>query len=267
MVVYPNAKINIGLRVVEKRPDGFHNLESVFYPIPWYDIIEIVPADDFKFKSSGLPINGDTENNLVVKAFRLLQNEHHISNCHIHLHKQIPMGAGLGGGSADASFTLVALNEIFKLNLAPQTLIRYADQLGSDCPFFIENKPKYVTGKGEQMTSIDFNLSGYYIKLVNPGIHVSTKMAFEGLKLNSNAVSNLQNLTLSDLSAQTSDVKNDFEQTIFKLHPEIEKIKQKMLKEGALYAAMTGTGSTVYGIYTAQPKPSFSNYNEKILTL
>lgn len=270
MVVFPNAKINIGLKIVNKRPDGFHNLESIFYPINWCDILEINPSNEFQFKTSGLLIDANEDNNLVIKAYQLIKKQYNIPNCKIHLHKQIPMGAGLGGGSADAAFTLTLLNDLFNLKIPLKTLIKLADTLGSDCPFFIKNSPQWVTGKGEIMEDINFDLSGYFIKLVNPKIHISTKTAFNKLNLNKQPHTfNLKKLTPQLLFDENNKVTNDFEKGIFNLHPELLKIKQQLIKEGALYASMTGTGSTIYGIYKQHPQLSFKNknYTEKIIKL
>jgi 4-diphosphocytidyl-2-C-methyl-D-erythritol kinase len=253
MIVFPNAKINIGLFVLNKRPDGFHNLESIFYPINWVDILEIVPSKTFQFTTSGLNIDGEITNNLVVKAYRLIKENHDIPACHIHLHKQIPMGAGLGGGSADAAFTLTLLNRLFGLNIERTLLLKYADQLGSDCPFFIENTPKFVKGKGEVLEDVGLNLKGYYIKLIYPNIHISTKQAFNGLNINSTNRPCLKNSTVSDLLTSPTKITNDFESTVFHQFPELKKIKQQLLNEGAFYASMTGTGSTLYGLFKNEP--------------
>ncbi len=270
MVVFPNAKINIGLNILNKRPDGFHNLESIFYPINWCDILEINPSNTFQFKASGLLINENENNNLVVKAFKLIKNQYNIPHCKIHLHKQIPMGAGLGGGSSDAAFTLTLLNRLFNLKIPLNTLIQLADSLGSDCPFFIKNTPQLVTGKGEIMDDINFDLSGYFIKLINPNIHISTKTAFKNLNLHQQPHTfSLRQLTPQLLFDKNNKVVNDFEKGIFKHHPELVKIKQQLIKEGALYVSMTGTGSTIYGIYQQQPQLTFKNknYTEKIIKL
>jgi len=267
MIVYPNAKINIGLKILSKRPDGFHNLESIFYPIPWYDILEINPSNHFEFKTFGLKIGGDHHHNLVVKAYQLIKNKYHIPDCKIHLHKQIPMGAGLGGGSSDGAFTLTLLNDLFCLNMSITELILLADTLGSDCPFFIENKPKFVTGKGEVMTDIDLSLKGFYIKLVNPNIHISTKQAFEGLDLSKTNHCDFYGIDTKALFNKQTCVTNDFEHTVFSTYPKLKKIKNTIINEGALYASMTGTGSTIYGIFKNKPQPSFSNLTEKIIEL
>jgi 4-diphosphocytidyl-2-C-methyl-D-erythritol kinase len=268
MVVFPNAKINIGLTVKSKREDGFHIIESVFYPINWLDILEINESHEFKFTSSGLNIDGDSDNNLVVKAYNLLFElfPNIIKPCHIHLHKQIPMGAGLGGGSADAAYTLVLLNNMFELGLNQSRLEELADRLGSDCAFFIENTPKFVTGKGEILADIDFSLKGFYLKVVNPGIHVSTKTAFENLLLENNSLE--KELILNQSPNKWKDhITNDFEKSVMAKHPIISDIKERLSSENAIYTSMTGTGSTVYAIYDKKPESTFTDYTEKIIEL
>ena len=172
MVVYPNAKINLGLHIVSKRPDGYHNLETIFFPLDIKDKIEIEEADEFSFCLEGLKIDGDVESNLVVKAYRLLQKDFSLPNVKISMQKNIPFGAGLGGGSADASFTLRALNEIFSLGLSDETLASYASKLGADCPFFIYNRPMLATGIGTELSPIELSLEGYKIEWVKPNVHV-----------------------------------------------------------------------------------------------
>jgi len=180
MIVFPNAKINIGLNVIEKRQDGFHNIESCFCPVPWYDALEVIEADDLEFNSTGLIIPG--KGNICLEAYKLLKNDFDIPNVNIHLHKNIPIGAGLGGGSADGAFMLKLLNEKFSLGLNTKQLHSYAGQLGSDCPFFIENKPCFVEGSGDKFSNIDLGLRNLYIAIIYPGIHVETKSAYGGLK-------------------------------------------------------------------------------------
>jgi len=264
MIVFPNAKINIGLNITSKRQDGFHNLESIFYPINWVDILEINKSDTFEFTSSGLTIDTNSNNNLVVKAYCLIVDKYKISPCKIHLHKQIPMGAGLGGGSADASFTLTALNSLFNLNISVKELEILADSLGSDCPFFIENTPKLVTGKGDNMTIIDFDLTGYYIKLVNPNIHISTKEAFNGIKPKPSNT-DYSKLVVSQLDNNV--IHNDFETTVFPHHPILKELKEKLKTEDTFYTSMTGTGSTIYGLYENEPLFTCSEFTEKIIKL
>jgi 4-diphosphocytidyl-2-C-methyl-D-erythritol kinase len=264
MIVFPNAKINIGLNVTSKRPDNFHNLESIFYPINWVDILEINKSETFEFTSSGLAINTNLDNNLVVKAYRLMVEKFNISPCKIHLHKQIPMGAGLGGGSADASFTLTAINSLFNLNISVKVLVELADTLGSDCPFFIENTPKFITEKGNKMSEIDLDLSGYYIKLLNPNIHISTKEAFNGIKPKLSSVNYLE-ISIDDL--EINKITNDFENSVFPIHPILKDLKSKLKTENAFYTSMTGTGSTIYGLFKNKPESTSKAYTEKIIKL
>jgi 4-diphosphocytidyl-2-C-methyl-D-erythritol kinase len=264
MIVFPNAKINIGLNVTSKREDGFHNIESIFYPIPWCDALEINKSDKFEFTTSGLSIDGSSNDNLIVKAYLLIKERFNISACKIHLHKQIPMGAGLGGGSADAAFTLSALNTLFNLKLSTKELESLANLLGSDCPFFIENTPKYVTGKGEIMESINLDLSGYYIKLVNPNIHISTKTAFSNTNPKASDF-DLKESILKPIYQISKCIQNDFEESIFSENPILESIKIQLKNEGALFTSMTGTGSTIYGIYKNEPELTFIKFTEKII--
>jgi len=247
MIVYPNAKINIGLNVLEKRSDSYHELFSVFYPVKQLcDILEIIPATDFSFSSSGIPIPG--ENNICTNAFDLLKSDFGIGNVKIHLHKQIPIGAGLGGGSADGAFTLKALNEVFELNISNKELEKYALKLGADCPFFIDNTPKYVTGIGEKMTAIDLDLSPYELKFIFPDLHISTAEAYGGVTPKI-PEKNLLDLIKKPIANWKSTVKNDFEDSAFSKYPELIKIKEKLYADGAIYASMTGSGSVIYGVF------------------
>ncbi len=247
MILYPNAKINIGLNVISKRDDGFHNLSSIFYPIfDCYDILEVIKSDNFVFTSSGLKMSHD--NNLCIKAYELIKANYNISPVHIHLHKLIPIGSGLGGGSSDASFVLKALNEIFNLNLNFKELERISLEIGSDCPFFIDNTPKIVSGKGEIMHRIDLDLSNYEIRLVFSKINISTKEAFSNIKpkkINSNLKENIFN----PIKDWKKNISNDFEENIFKKFNQLEISKQDLYKKGAIYSSMSGTGSAVYGIF------------------
>jgi 4-diphosphocytidyl-2-C-methyl-D-erythritol kinase len=250
MVSFPNAKINLGLNIIEKRSDGYHNIESVFYPVTWCDALEMVKSDSFSYNSSGLVIPGNQENNLILKAFRILQNEGFIveKSVNIHLHKILPMGAGIGGGSADGAFALKMLNELFELNLTINQLEKFAEQLGSDCPFFIENKPKFCFGKGTEFEEIDLDLKGKQIVLVNPQIHISTAEAYAGVKPCRPDVS-LKEIISSPITDWQDVLKNDFEKKIIENHPKIGVVKDLLYKLGANYASMTGSGSTVFGIF------------------
>jgi 4-diphosphocytidyl-2-C-methyl-D-erythritol kinase len=259
MIVFPNAKINLGLRVVSKRSDGYHDLDTVFYPIPVTDILELITNKEsdpsaFSFTSSGLPIPGETDQNLCYKAYQLLKKDHPaLPSIKVHLHKQIPMGAGLGGGSSDGAFMLTLLNEQFGLQLSNDALQDYALQLGSDCPFFINNQPCSATGRGELMKNIELSLKGYHLVLVCPGIHVSTKEAFHNIVPHA-ASPTCEELVLKPLLEWKSTLINDFEVPVFKLYPAIGEIKKTLYEKGAVYASMTGTGSTVYGIFDHAPE-------------
>jgi len=247
MIVYPNAKINLGLNVLHKREDGYHDISSVFYPVKeCVDILEIIKSERFQFTKSGIEIP-DGEN-ICEKAWKLLDTDFGIGNVKIHLHKQIPIGAGLGGGSADASFTLKYLNELFDLNLNSKDLEKYALRLGADCPFFMDNTPKLVEGIGEKMTSIDLDLSNYEIRLVNPDIHISTKEAYSGIvpKTPELSVDKIIELPIIEWKGK---LKNDFEEFIFEKHLKLEGIKDELYKQGSIYSSMSGSGSVVFGIF------------------
>ena len=246
MIVYPNAKINLGLNVLKKRADGYHEISSVFYPVKeLYDILEIVPSDDFSFSSSGIEIPG--KSNICAEAFQILKNDFEIGNVKIHLHKLIPIGAGLGGGSADGAFVLKALSTLFDLQLSNTELEKYALQLGADCPFFIEDTPKYVAGIGEQMTAIDLDLSDYDIKFIFPELHISTAEAYGGV-IPKKGETNLLDLISKPIANWKEEVRNDFEVSAFKKHPELSKMKANLYADGAIYASMTGSGSVIYGV-------------------
>lgn len=254
MVTFPNAKINIGLNIVEKRPDGFHNIESVFYAVPLCDALEIIENKDSKdapvvFSSSGIEIPGDANDNLCVKAYHLIAKDYALPKIKVHLHKHIPIGAGLGGGSADAAFFIKLLNEKFELGLAWGEMHHYAKQLGSDCSFFISNKPSYVQGKGDEFESVTVDLSNYYIALIYPNIHINTAKAYSGVKPKASARSLENDLLQLPVEQWKEFVHNDFEDSIFPQFPEIKKIKEELYAQGAVYAAMSGSGSTVYGIF------------------
>lgn len=252
MIIFPNSKINLGLHITRKRSDGFHDLETVFYPLPFYDVLEIIgspEADDISFTASGIPVPGDPENNLCIKAYRLLKKDHpDLPSILMHLHKTIPMGAGLGGGSADGACTLKLLNDKFQLGLSTDQLINYALQLGSDCPFFIINKPCFATGRGEILVPIPVDLSHYTFVLVNPGIHVHTGQAFS-LITPAAPHKPIKEIIQQPITTWKDELKNDFEEVVAKQHPEISQIKKELYAKGAVYASMSGSGSTVYGIF------------------
>lgn len=250
MVTFPNAKINIGLYITRRREDGYHNLETLFYPIDLCDVLEIVPSSssDTMLTISGIAVDGDIEKNLVMKAYRLLQSQHDLPAVDINLHKAIPFGAGLGGGSADAAYTLRMLRDMFSLPLTDDDLARMASKLGADCPFFIYNKPLIATGIGDCFSAIDFSLKGKHILLVKPPIGVSTAEAYAHVVPQQPDVPLCQKLA-TPINAWQGEIVNDFEKSIFPAHPRIAAIKQRMYDMGATYASMSGSGSSVFGIF------------------
>lgn len=248
MVVFPNAKINIGLNIVEKRPDGFHNLESCFYPVGWSDVLEILPATDFAFRSSGVDIPEGGGGNLCQRAYDLVAADYPIEPVDMHLLKCIPVGAGLGGGSADAAFTITALNALFNLNIPEQQQQDYARKLGSDCAFFVQNKAAYCFNKGDEFDKIGLNLAGKWIVLVNPGVHIPTAAAYAGI-VPQQSGQDLRTVLLQPIEVWKDQVKNDFEATIFPKYPLLAELKAQLYQFGAQYASMSGSGSTVYGIF------------------
>jgi len=248
MVTFPPCKINLGLHVIEKRPDGFHNLETCFYPVQWTDILEIVKADRFAFSSTGNPIPGASDQNLCIKAYHLLARNYNLSPVLIHLHKILPIGAGLGGGSADAAYTIRLLNEIFALNLSSQEMMLYAAQLGSDCAFFIQNSPMLGKGRGEVLSDIAVDLRGKFLVLVNPNIHVSTAEAYAGVRP-AHPGYNIPDILTRPITEWRDLLKNDFEVSVFEKYPSIMALKDRLYALGALYASMSGSGATVFGIF------------------
>ena len=258
MILYPPAKINIGLSIVGKRPDGFHNIETVFYPIPLCDslTVETVQADasqKLSFSCDGIALPGNEPyNNLCCKAYHLLYIDFRLPPVNIHLHKSIPYGAGLGGGSSDAASTLQALNHLFQLGLSVGELTRYASRLGSDCAFFLHDKPAFGVGKGDQLEPVSLSLAGYYLLLVKPPVFVSTADAYSSV-MPQEAQHHLPDLLQAPVSEWRYTVFNDFETPVFKKFPETGRIKEKLYRESALYAAMSGSGSTVYGIFDQKP--------------
>lgn len=251
MISFPNAKINIGLNIVSKRADGYHNLETIFYPIPTIqDILEIVPSTSgsLQWFQTGLPIAGKEENNLVLKAYHLLSQDFNLPLLDIHLHKLIPMGAGLGGGSADAACMLKMLAEYARLPITETKLEEYAATLGADCAFFIKNKPVFASGIGNVFEPIELCLDAYRIEFVHPQIAVSTREAFSTITPKQPKES-LKDLITLPIEEWKDRLHNDFEESVFKLYPQIEVIKNQLYQQGAIYASMTGSGSSVYGIF------------------
>lgn len=258
MVIFPNAKINLGLNVISKRDDGYHNLDTVFYPIPIHDALEVItnPNPDTPsatFTQTGKPIPGDSIHNLCLKALEMLRADFpHIPSVLVHLHKNIPMGAGMGGGSADGAFMLSLLNQKYKLGIDEDQLKQYALQLGSDCPFFIENKPVSASGRGELMKPVSVDLSVKSILIISPGIHISTAEAFSNIPISERATT-CEEIVQLPIAGWKSLLVNDFEKTVFPTHPELSKIKDQLYQIGAAYASMTGTGSTLFGIFEKRP--------------
>lgn len=268
MITHPNCKINFGLHVVRKRADGYHDLETIFLPAPLCDTLEIEKDDEFHFSQDGIAIEGSAEDNLVVKAYRMMQRECGIGNVSIHLTKTIPFGAGLGGGSSDAAFTLRMLDEIFELHLGREKLISMASRLGADCAFFIDNVPAYAIGIGDKLTPLGFNpLDGMELRIEKPdGETVSTAEAYRGVTPRESKGKNridgmplqaesTHNAALLVEAAKENPEKwkelivNDFEQSVFVNHPRIAQLKQRFYDEGAVYASMTGSGAAVFGVW------------------
>jgi 4-diphosphocytidyl-2-C-methyl-D-erythritol kinase len=261
MIVYPIAKINLGLLITEKRADGFHNLETIFYPVPVQDALEVVHASEFQITITGIDLQEDPTSNLVVKAYRLLKDDYDLPPVRIHLHKNIPVGAGLGGGSADASYMLKLLNDLFQLKLDQQKLMDYALKLGSDCPFFIEPKPAFARGRGERLEEIPLDLSGYYLVLVKPPVHVSTAEAYQHVRPAQSRIS-LKALSKFPMRRWQGNVTNQFEKYVFGEHPEVGEIKQKLYDMGAIFSLMSGSGSAVFGLFRAEKKSIRSSFLE-----
>ena len=249
MISFPNAKINLGLQVVEKRPDGFHNIETVFYPINLCDALEIIPSDKegIEFDTTGTPVHGDPESNLVLKAARLMTD----ASLKIHLHKVIPMGAGLGGGSSDAAFALKLLNDLWQLEFTDSQLQDLARKLGSDCAFFIENRPVFAFGRGDQFESIDLDLSGYQVVVSVPDVHVSTPEAY-AMVTPRKPKRSLKEIILLPVEEWKGTLINDFEKPVMAKYPVIREIKEELYNQGALYAAMSGSGAAVFGLFSPQ---------------
>jgi 4-diphosphocytidyl-2-C-methyl-D-erythritol kinase len=253
VISFPNCKINLGLNIIAKRADGFHDIETVFYPVDFRDVLEILPQQNeqtgIDLTITGLPVEGDTTNNLCIKAYHLLKHDFlQLPSIKMHLHKTIPMGAGLGGGSADGAFALKLLNEKFQLGLSIDQLIGYALQLGSDCPFFIINQPCFAGGRGEKLQPIDVDLSAYSFVIVNPGIHINTGWAFSQI-IPKNPVTSIKEIIYQPVETWKTALVNDFEEAVFSTYPGIKAIKENLYVQGAVYASMTGSGSTVFGIF------------------
>lgn len=253
MIVFPNIKINLGLNITEKRPDGYHNLETVFYPVNWQDALEIHTlrdaAEPYRLKMKGFQIDGDAESNLVIKAYRVLKERFaQLPPVDVCLFKHVPTGAGLGGGSADAAFMIKALNEKYVLGMTEDEMCAVASQLGADCAFFVKNTPVFATGIGNEFHPINLSLKGYSIVLVKPDVSVSTKEAYSLVKPCKPEVAITEIIKLPIAEWKTL-LKNDFEASVFPQYPTLAAIKDKLYELGAAYAAMSGSGSTLFGIF------------------
>jgi len=273
MIVYPNAKINIGLNIVERRSDGYHNISTLFYPVKELkDILEITIDDSLQepltFTQTGIQLDCVPEKNLCIKAYNLINSIQPLPTMRMHLHKLIPTGAGLGGGSADGAFALKAINELAGNLLDSKQLMNLALELGSDCPFFILNTPCIGSGRGEILEPFELSLNGYFILLINPGIHINTGKAYVQ-STPKPWETNIETLLKTDIANWPNNVKNDFEGAVFSQHPTISSIKKWMYEQGATYAAMSGSGSTVYGIFKTIPviDNRMSNYFYKVVLL
>lgn len=248
MVSFPPCKINLGLNILRKRQDGYHDIDTCFYPIPFTDILEVIESDELTFSASGLVIPGDAANNLCLKAYHLLAKEHNLPPVKIHLHKIVPTGAGLGGGSSDGAHALRTINLLFDLRLTDTELAALAARLGSDCPFFIYDKPMTGKGRGEILAPATVSLKGYHLVLLNPGVHVSTADAFGGVvpRVPARPMDEILELPVP---AWRGQLENDFEESIFRKYPVIGKLRDKLYSAGAVYSAMSGSGSSVFGIF------------------
>jgi 4-diphosphocytidyl-2-C-methyl-D-erythritol kinase len=256
MIIFPKAKINLGLRITAKRNDGYHNIETIFYPVGLYDALEFVVSSEKQkkdiFTVTGLETGGLPEDNLVIKGVHLLRKNFPVPFLKIHLHKAIPAGAGLGGGSSDAAAIIRCINHFFNLSIDNDKLIALALEIGSDCPFFLENVPSIARGRGEILEPVDYFLSGYYILLINPGIGISTKEAYHNCKPGQ-PLTDLKKLISFPIEEWKNLIINDFEKIVFKTYPMIENIKKILYESGAIYSSMSGSGSTVYGIFREKP--------------
>jgi len=258
MILFPSAKINLGLRVTAKRTDGFHNIESIFYPVPLYDVVEFGEALKFKLTLFGKPVPGRVSENMLNKTWKLLHRYYNIPPVEVCLLKNIPAGSGLGGGSADASFFMKGLNDFFQLKISDEKLMALATQLGSDCPFFVQNTPAFVTGRGEIVQPCNLHLSGLYLVLVIPRLHLSTDTLFQRVVPEISEIS-VREMVSQPIRKWQHLLTNDFEKIVFRDYPVLAKTKEELISRGALYASMTGTGSTLYGLFETNPETKMLN--------
>jgi len=268
MIIFPNCKLNLGLNVIRKREDGYHDLETVFFPVDICDDLEIITATEgnskaVEFALTGLNVDGNEQDNLCIKAYKLLKKDFPgLPSIKMHLHKTIPMGAGFGGGSADAAFTLLLLNKKFQLSLSQKQLLNYALQLGSDCPFFIISKPCYAQGRGEVLEQINCDLSSYQFLIVNSGIHISTKWAFSKIQP-AIPKQSIKQIIQQPVETWKDLLMNDFEKPVTRYYPQLRSLKEKLYELGAVYAAMTGSGSTFFGVYLKTQKIEMNIFPEE----
>jgi len=262
MILHANCKINLGLDILRRREDGFHDLETVMIPVPeLYDVVEVTLAEEHStFEQEGLVVDCDAESNLCMKALRLMQRLYGVGEVHIRLDKRVPFGAGLGGGSSDATAVILALNELYELGLSEERLVEVAAMIGSDTAFFVRNTPQLCTGRGEKMIPIELPLQGLYLAIAKPKEGVSTKEAYSGVTPATPAV-RLAEALKRPIAEWQGVVKNDFEPHIFVTHPAIAELKKAMLDAGAIYASMSGSGSAVFGIFRDNPKFDMINAN------
>jgi 4-diphosphocytidyl-2-C-methyl-D-erythritol kinase len=257
MVVFPPAKINLGLHVLRKRKDGYHDIDTCFYPVSLTDVLEAVPSESFQYRQTGMPIPGDVQENLCVRAYQLLRQKYQIDPVEIHLHKIIPMGAGLGGGSSDGAHMLKILDTVFDLNLGSSRLKEYSAKLGSDCPFFIDSIPALGSGTGTDLAKTDLSLKGTHIQIIHPGVHVSTAQAYGSLEPRTDRQP-VDEILRKPISQWKGVLINDFCQYIYDQYPVLADIEDELYANGAVYASMTGSGSAVYGLFESEP-PAFSS--------
>jgi 4-diphosphocytidyl-2-C-methyl-D-erythritol kinase len=252
MILFSKSKINLGLNILSKRSDGYHNIESIFYPIELCDVIEILPSKSFQLSIEGNTVDCPVEENLCYKAFNLFKKEYSIGNVHIILYKKIPSGAGLGGGSSNAACVLVGLNQLFELNLTTEQLQQFAAQLGSDCPFFLYNRPMFAHDTGTELSPVNLSLNNYHIVVIRNNVHISTRWAYSQIKPKQPEVSIKHVVQQYPIHEWKYYLKNDFEEPVFSNYPELAQLKKMLYDLGALYTSMTGSGSAIYGIF---PEP------------
>jgi len=251
MIVYPHAKINLGLHIIERRSDGFHEVETVLYPITLCDILEIKPSEQIQLFLYGLPIEGASEDNLCIKAWHMFREDFSIPPVQFHLYKRIPSSAGLGGGSSDGAYALKMLNNYFSLNLSDELLVQYAARLGSDCPSFIYKRPSLATGRGEQIVPCEVDLSGFHILVCTPPLSISTAQAYAGARPAAPQYALTETLSLPVCKWRERLV-NDFEKTLFPLFPILQQYKEALYASGAVYASLSGSGAALYGLYDSE---------------